>query len=173
VFVKLALIVVVGAVAAAVWFAGIGRGAPSADRSAATPQATPGEQTIQLTEADLNQRLTQQLVGQPLGNTPLGTATLESISTQLTDGHLIANGDAKLASTRVPVTLTATGSVENGRAVVTVDDLKAAGVPLPSNARQSVQQALQSQLDAEVNRQQLRVSSMSIANGKLTLTGTR
>ena len=170
-FVKLAALVVVGALAAAVWFAGVGRVA-SAPPSA-TLQPGPGERTIQLTESDLNQRLSQRLVGQPLGSTPLGTATLESISTQLTDGHLIANGDARVASTSVPVTLTARGSVQNGRAVVTVDDLKAAGVALPASTRQSVEQALQAQLDAEVSRQQLKVSSISIANGKLTLTGTR
>jgi len=174
VFLKLAVLVVVAALAAAGWMAGPGRG-PSAAASApaGVVQASPGQQTIQITEADLNQRLSQKLVGQPLGSTPLGTATLQSITTQLTDGHLIANGDAKVAATTVPVSLTASGTVQNGRALVIVDDLKAAGLSLPASERQSVQQALQAQLDDAVSRQQMKVSAISIANGKLTLTGTR
>ena len=171
-FLKLAALAMLAAVVAAGWFSGFGRAA-STPASAATPvQAKPGEQTIQITEADLNQRLSQKLVGQPLGSTPLGTATLQSITTQLSDGHLLANGDAKVAATTVPVSLTASPTVQNGRAVVVVDDLKAAGVSLPDSTRQSVQQTLQAQLDDAISRQQMKVSAISIANGKLTLTGT-
>jgi hypothetical protein len=144
--------------------------AAAADQpNAAQPQ---GDQTIQITEADLDQRLTQQLVGQQIGSTPLGPATLTRISTHLADDHLQADGDAKVAAATVPVSLTASGAVQNGRAVVLVDDLRAAGAPLPASVRDSVQQALQSQLDQAVDRQQLRVSSMTIAGGKLTLTGS-
>ncbi len=173
-FLKLAALVVVAALGAAGWFSGFGRGTTSAPGSTATAvQPKAGEQTIQITEADLNQRLNQRLVGQPLGNTPLGTATLQSINAQLTDGHVLANGDARVAATTVPVSMTASGTIENGRAIVIVDDLKAAGVSLPASTRQSVQQTLQAQLDDAIGRDQMKVSAISIANGKLTLTGTR
>jgi LmeA-like phospholipid-binding len=174
VFVKLAALVVVAAVAAAGWMSGLGQdrsSGPLASATAVQPRA--GEQTIQITEADLNQRLSQRLVGQPIGSTPLGTATLESITTQLTGGHVIANGDAKVATTTVPVSMTASGSVSGGRAIVVVDDLKAAGMSLPASTRQSVQQTLQAQLDDAIGRQQMKVSAISIDGGKLTLTGTR
>ncbi len=173
VFLKLAALVVVAAVAAAGWLSGFGQAAPAPASSTTPVQAKPGEQVIQITEAELNQRLNQQLVGHPLGSTPLGTATLQSITTQLTDGHLLANGDARVASTTVPVSLTASGAAQNGRAIVTVEDLKAAGMGLPASTRQSVQQTLQAQLDDTLSRQQMKVSAISIAGGKLTLTGTR
>lgn len=173
-FLKLAALVVVGALAAAGWISGIGRDTSSPPpASASTVQPQTGEQTIQITEADLNQRLSQKLVGQPLGSTPLGTATLERITTQLTGGHLRANGDAKVGATSVPVSLTASGTVQNGRAIVSVDDLTAAGVPMPDGARQSVRQALQAQLDDAISRQQMKVNAISIDNGRMVLTGTR
>jgi hypothetical protein len=171
------VLVLVGVAAVYGFMGGFGRvagavqhPAPTAAQSAtAQPQ---GNQTIQITEAELDQRLTQQLVGQPIGSTPLGPATLTRISTHLADDHVQADGDAKVAAATVPVSLTASGAVQNGRAVVLVDDLRAAGAPLPPNVRDSVQQALQSQLDQAVDRQQLRVSSMTIGGGKLTLTGS-
>jgi len=171
---KLALLVVVAAVAAAGWFArgpGPGDNAP-ATMPNPTASAASNDQTLTITEADLNQRLSQRLVGQPLGATPLGTATLQRITTQLANGHLTANGDADVASTSIPVLLTASGSVENGKAVVSVDDLRAAGVPLPPSARQSVQQRLQAQLDDLVSQKLQRVTSITIANGALTLRGS-
>src|SRR5438552_12508021 len=150
---------------------GVGR-ETSAPAAEATAQPRAGEQTIQITEADLNQRLSQKLVGQPIGSTPLGTATLESITTQLTRGHLLANGNAKVAATTVPVSMTASGRVSDGRAIVVVDDLKAAGMSLPASTRQSVQQTLQAQVDDAVGRRQIKVSAIAIDGGKLTLTGT-
>jgi LmeA-like phospholipid-binding len=174
VIVKLAVLVVVAVVAGAGWISGFGRAAtPSAANAPISAEPGPGEQVIRITEADLNRQLSQRLVGQPLGSTPLGAATLERITTTLADGHMVANGDAQLGSATVPVSLTASGAVQDGRALVSVDDLRAAGVPLPANARQSVQQALQAQLDDAVNQQQLRVTSISIANGALTLKGSR
>lgn len=141
---------------------------------ASTAVAQPGEQTVQITEAELSQRLQQQVVGQSLGSTPIGPATLTRISSaRLADGHLQADGDARVASTTVPVSLSATATAKNGRAVVSVDDLRAGGVPLPATARDSVQQALQTEVDQQIDQLQLRVTSLSIGDGKLTLVGSR
>jgi LmeA-like phospholipid-binding len=174
VIVKLALLIVLAVFAGATWMSTFGRSAtPSAATASTSAQPGPSDQVIQITQADLNQRLQQKLVGQPLGSTPLGAATLERITTSLSDGHVVANGDAQLGSATVPMSLSASCTVQDGRALVSVDDLRAAGVPLPAGARQSVQQALQAQLDDAVNERQLRVSSISIANGVLTLKGSR
>jgi hypothetical protein len=170
--VKLALLIVVAVVAGAGWISSLGRSATPSVTGAA-PAASQGDQSIQITEAELNQRLSQKLVGQPIGTTPLGPATLLDIKTSLTGGHVVANGDAQVGSATVPVTLTASGSALDGRAVVRVDDLRAASIPLPASTRQSVQQVLQAQVDDVVNQQALRVTSISIDNGKLTLVGRR
>jgi hypothetical protein len=167
--IPLGLVLVVGFGA---WAASTGDSAPQAASQPTAVTAAPGEQTIEIDHADLSRQLSDSLVGQPIGSTPMGPATLTRIAAQLTDGHLQADGDASVASASVPVSMTASSTVQDGRAVVIVDDLRAAGVSLPSSARQSVQQALQARVDQAVDGQHLRVSQVAIGNGKLTVVGS-
>jgi LmeA-like phospholipid-binding len=176
------LVLLIGAllVAAVGWMAGLGRAPaarpapePTPASRGPSPRVERADQRFEITEAVLSERLSQQLVGQSLGTTPVGPATLERVSVQLRNGHIAANGDAQVAATSVPVSMTARGTVERGRVLVKLDDLRVAGVPLPSSARDSVQHSLQAQVDAEVDRLQLEVSSLSIDAGKLVLVGER
>jgi TolA-binding protein len=177
---RILLVALVLGVAVAVFaFGGLGRVAglvsqPSAATRTGSAPSRPGEQTVQITESELAQQLQQQVVGRPLGTTPMGTATLTRItSARLADGHLQADGDASVASTTVPVSLRASATAKDGRAIVSVDDLRAGGVPLPNSARDSVEQALQTEVDQQVDQLQLRVTSLTIGDGKLTLVGNR
>jgi len=145
----------------------------TATAQVASTQGGAGEQTLEISEAELSNMLNQRLAGRTLGTTPLGPATLQSITAHLSSDQLRAEGDALVGSATVPVTMTAGMRAESGRVVVNVEDLRAAGVPLPTGARSSIQSAVQTQVDAEVQRLQLRVSSVSIADGKLRLSGTR
>jgi hypothetical protein len=164
---------------AGVWLAGLLPGQPKA----AEPQvdvargptlaAAPGDRTTDITESELTTLLDQQVVGQTIADTPLGPATLEHISAQLRDGRLRAGGDASVASASVPVTMTARFDVENGQALIIVEDLRAAGVSLPAGARGSIQQTLQRQLDAQLQPLHLRVKSLTIADGTLHVIGSR
>ena len=175
--IKVLLVLVIVAVAGVVWTTSSGRFAGVMAQAAPQPTtanaASAGQQTIEIREADLTQRLRQQLVGQQLGNTPLGPATLTSITAHLLDGHLQADGDAQVGSASVPVSLTASSVAQDGKALVHVDDLRASGVPLPSSVRSALEQQLQTQVDQEVSQQHLRVTAVSIANGTLTLIGSR
>lgn len=172
-----ALLLVLAGVAAVVWWGGLDRVAsvarPATGGTLTTLTRTPDEQSVQITESELNQVLTERMVGQSLGGTPLGAATLKRIATRLQDGRLECDGDADVGSTSVPVSLTASSTAKDGRAIVNVEELRAAGIPLPSSARDAAQQALQTEVDQEVARLNLRVTSVAIADGKLTLTGTR
>ena len=176
---RILIVAVVGVALVVFAIGGFGRVAglvaqPGAAAQSSAAVANPGQQTVQITESELSQRLQQQVVGQSLGSTPLGPATLTRISsTRLTDGHLQADGDARVASATVPVSLSASATAKDGRAVVSVDDLRAGGVPLPATARDSVQQALQTEVDQQVDQLQLRVTSLTIGDGKLTLVGSR
>jgi hypothetical protein len=136
------------------------------------PNAANGEQRLELTEQTLTERLNQRLVGQPPVNTPLGPAILTHVTAQLKNGQLVTTGDAQVGSTSVPVSVTSHMLVQSSRTVVLVEDARAAGMPLPDSARQSVQQAIQNQLDQEVDRMQVRVTSVTIADGKLVIIGT-
>jgi hypothetical protein len=170
--IKLTAAAAVVAFAAVACFGGTSQSSQSAAPAQPVSVQAPGQQTVQLTEDELTRQLNDKLVGQPLGSTPMGPATLTRITAQLTNGHLLANGDASVASASVPVSLTASGAAQNGRAVVTVDDLKAAGISLPDSAKNSVQQTLQAQVDQVVDQQQMSVTGISIDDGKLTLVGS-
>jgi hypothetical protein len=134
--------------------------------------AAAGEQRLEITEQTLTERLNQRLVGRTLGNTPLGPATLTNLAAKLTSGQMVTTGDAQVGSTSVPVSVTSHIVVQGGRPLVVVDDARAAGIPLPDTARQSVQQAIQSQLDQEVDRLQMRVTSITMADGTLVIVGS-
>ncbi|GAC1315373.1 MAG: hypothetical protein NVSMB2_06800 [Chloroflexota bacterium] len=141
--------------------------------SAPTAAPRAGQQSVEISEDDLNARLNSRMAGQQIGQTPLGPATLQRITTQLRNGQLTATGDASVASTTVPVSVSGNIKVQGERPVVVVDDVRSAGVPMPSATRDSVQSALQTQLDAEVQRLGVRVSSVTIADGVLRLVGSR
>jgi LmeA-like phospholipid-binding len=137
------------------------------------PEAAPvgqreGNLRFELTEAVLTQRLNQSMAGKPFG-----PATLEQLTAQLRNGRLQVDGSAKMAGTGVPVSMSSKVTAENGRALIDVQEARAAGVPVPDQARQSVEDALQREVDQEVARMSMRVSTVSIADGKLIVTGTR
>jgi hypothetical protein len=142
-----------------------------ASETSAKPAA--GDVRVELTEDALTDRLNQRLAGQSLGSTPLGAATLKTLEARLRTGQMQVDGNAQIAGREVPLTLSSKLEVEGGRPVVTVHDAKAAGVPLLEPARQSIEDALQQQVDQEVKRMSLRVKSVDIADGKMVLIGSR
>ena len=145
---------------------------PATPTPTAVAATKAGEQRVEIGEAELSQRLGQRLVGQPLGSTPLGPATLKRLSIQLINGHIAADGDAEVGSTSAPISIIATPGMANNRATIRVDELTAAGIPLPSRARDAVQQAIQSQMDAEVGRLPLKLTAIAVEPGKLVFRGT-
>lgn len=167
----LAVIVVVG---------GVGCGLIGRQPSAAEPQVAtvvvataPGDRTIEMTEAELTQELNQQIAGQPLGSTPMGPASVQRLTAHLRNGQLLADGDLLVGGATVPVEMTASMHIDNERPLVVVEDLRAAGLPLPASSREPVQNALQAQMDAQVQRLQLRVTSLTMNDGILRLVGSR
>ncbi|HEY3060494.1 MAG TPA: hypothetical protein VGL99_16170 [Chloroflexota bacterium] len=139
------------------------------------PPPTPaaGEVSFELTQAQLSDRMRQQLVGQSLGETPLGKATLTRLSCELKPNQLIANGDADVGGTSVPVSMTGHVDMQSNRPVVIINDARAAGVPLPEASRESIRKSFQDQVDQEIARLQMRVTSVTITQGKLLVIGIR
>jgi hypothetical protein len=136
------------------------------------PTAAARDQTVVITEAMLDDALTHQLVGHPLGSTPMGPATLQRVQTHLGNGQIQANGDARVGTSTVPVSISSRVDLENGKPVVTVQDARAAGVPVPDSTKSSVQQVVQSEVDQQVQMAQLKIKSISVADGKLVIIGT-
>ena len=68
--------------------------------------------------------------------------------------------------------MTAIMHADNSRPLIVIDDLRAAGVPRPASSREPVRNVLQAQLDQQAQRPQVRVTSISVADGKLRLVGS-
>jgi hypothetical protein len=145
----------------------------SVSQVAAPPTAASGEVSVELAAATLTDLLNQRLAGQPLGDTPLGQATLTGLSVQLKPNQLVASGDARIAGRTVPVSLAGHVDVQNGRPLAVVTDASAAGLPLPAATRESIRELLQEQVDQEISRLQVHVRSVSITEGKMLIVGTR
>src|SRR3954454_24392831 len=119
----LKLLAVFVVAAASVWFF-VTQGQPAAPqgRSVTTPAPTAaaGQQRVEVTEETLTDRLNQRLTGQPFGSKPLGPATLSHLNAQLQGGQLLTNGDARVGSTSVPVSVTGRVDMQDARPVVVV-----------------------------------------------------
>ena len=135
-------------------------------RAPATPQR--GEVTIEITEAELSNRVSQRFVGRQVGG-----ATIERTQTALRGGRIEMDGTARLAGAGVPFTSSLTPAPDaNGRVKVAVDDARVGGVPLPEAARVELQGELQREIDALLSRQPMRVRTIEVTNGVLRAVGT-
>jgi hypothetical protein len=139
----------------------------------ATPTPSPGQVSLDVSEAVLTDRLNTTLVGRSLGPTPMGEAAVKHLAIRLTPDRVEADGDAAVGSTTVPVSLGGTVSVLGGVPVVSLKDASANGVPLPERTRTMLEESLQSNLQALLAAQHLTLSSLTVGNGKLTLVGQR
>jgi hypothetical protein len=135
-------------------------------------QRTGRDVTVQVDEATLTQQANATLAGQSVGDTPFGPATIRSLSVQLREGEVLTNGTAQVGPTIAPVNVNASVHAEAGRVRVGVTTAKVGGVPLPATMRSQIERELQRQLDQLVGQQRIQVQAVTVADGKLTATGT-
>jgi hypothetical protein len=147
------------------------RPTPSAG-SAGSAEAS-GATSVEVSEALLSERINSRVAGASLGQTPFGAASIKRLGVRVKPDRVEASGDADVAGQEVPVSLGATIDVQAGAPIVTLRDASAAGLPLPESTRASLERSLQSSLDDLVTRQRLRLSSVTLGEGKLTVVGTR
>jgi hypothetical protein len=161
---------------------------PAITRSRATPTPLPpgvrGQATlstqpdpardvvVEMTEADLNARLVQEVVGKPVGQTAIGAATFDSLSVALKNGRAEITGNARVGGTSVPIEAQAGITPDGvGGLRVSLSDAKVAGLPVPAAARTQLEQQMQLELDQAVSAQPMAVRSVEIGNGKLRAVG--
>jgi hypothetical protein len=128
---------------------------------------------MEVTEDELQSQLTTMLVGKSLGTTPLGDATIQTVSVALRDRQVQVSGAARAGFLNAP--FTAAGTVvpdAGGRARVTVDEATVGGVNLPDGTRAALADLLQTEVDGMFADQSMRVRTIEIANGKMRLVGT-
>ena len=142
-------------------------------RAPALPTAPAGETVVEIEESALNAQIDQRLAGQPLGQTPFGEATLDRAEVRLRRGRVDAAGSARVGGATVPVTATGTIVAQSGRAVVALREATIAGLLLPAGTREQIERAVQGQVDAAVDRQGIRVTSVTILDGRVVVVGNR
>jgi hypothetical protein len=145
--------------------------APATAPAAITP--APGDVVVQVDEATLTRRLNAVLAGVSVGDTPLGPATVRDVTAQLRGGQVVATGTAQIGPTSLPVSLTGRIDVLSGRPRAALTDARLSGVQFPEAMRRDVEALMQGQVDQLLAGQPLRVKAVSIAEGKLTIVGTR
>jgi hypothetical protein len=142
--------------------------------TAPLPTAAPDEVSVEVTDTALTDELNARLAGQPLGDTPLGPASLRHVSVEFRNGQVLTSGEAGLGggSTSVPLSISSTIDLRDGRPVVVVHEASAAGAALPASARRALQQAMQAQLEASLAGGPTRIRSLTVTLGKLRIMGT-
>ena len=137
------------------------------------PTAATGQVAFEFDEATLTRLAASGVNGMSIDAGPLGAATVRDLAIQLRSGQIQATGTAQLGPTPLPLTLAATVQAVNGRPHLTLADARIAGVQMPQAARTAVEQTLQAQVDQLIAGQPIRVSSVTVGSGKLTLIGAR
>jgi hypothetical protein len=144
--------------------------APPAAEPAPPPRA-PGEVAVEIDEATLTRQVNAAAAGLTFDDTPLGSASVRDLRVQLRGGQVVATGTAQIGPTPLPVSLTGTVQAQNGRPDVVVSDARIGIVQLPQSTRQTIEQTLQAQLDGALRNQPVRVRSVTIGDGKITIIG--
>ena len=156
--------------------------APAAAVTAPTalppPAATPAVPTtrdtvVEVSESELQSQLSTMLVGRSLGSTPLGDATIQSVTVALRDRQIQVGGAARAGVLNAPFTAAGTIAPDgNGRPLVRVNEATVGGVGVPESARTALADSLQTQVDRLFADRALKVRSIEIADGKMRLVGT-
>ena len=147
---------------------------PSVLQPAPAQAAAPQDFVIEVAEAQLNEGLETMLVGQPLGTTPLGDATITTIAVALRDGQMYVGGGAAIGTVTAPFAVV--GQIEPdaaGRPVVTLTAAQVAGFALPPPVVAGLGDVLQQQVDQLFAQQTMRVRSVEITDGRIRIVATQ
>lgn len=137
------------------------------------PTAAPDETALVLDEATLSDRLNSAVAGLSLGDTPLGPATARDLAVQLRDGQVRVTGQAQAGGASLPVSMAAGVRVESEQPIVDLREAKVGSIALPEGTRRQLEQLLQQQVNQVLMQNQVQVRSVTIADGVLTLIGSR
>ena len=142
-------------------------------RLAATATPMSRDVVVEVTESQLDTQLNGLLVGQSLGTTPLGEATVQTVNVQLRDSLIRVGGGAKAGFLQAP--FLAAGTVapnSEGRPVVKVSQASVGGVDLPESVRTALAASLQTRVDELLSDQSVKIRTIDIADGKMRVVGT-
>jgi hypothetical protein len=139
----------------------------------AATATTASDVTVTLDEPTLTRALNDRVSGQTLGQTPLGPASASNLAVRLSQGQVGIVGTAQAGGFQFPLTVVATVVADSGRALVHVQQARVGDNDVPPDAQRQAEGMLQREVDQELDAKQLRVRSVTIDDGKLTMVGSR
>jgi len=143
-----------------------------APKPTATP-APPRDLVIEVTETDLTEQLQLLLVGQPLGATPIGDATIRSVWVTLRDGQMQVGGGASVGPLSAPFVVAGTITPDAaGRPSVTLTSAQVSGFAIPDAIRAGLGELLQQQIDQLFAQGTMRIRTVEIADGRMRITAS-
>ena len=182
-FLGSAVALFVAIVAAALFFPPRDEAAPNAPAASGAagvsssaivaPTPAPGQVALEFDEAQITRLASGGAAGLSFDAGPLGAATVHDLAVQLRGGQILASGTAQIGPTPLPLALGGTVQAANGRPRLALSDARLAGVQMPQAARTAIEQTLQTQVDQLIAGQPVRVSSVTIDGGKMTIIGSR
>jgi hypothetical protein len=145
---------------------------PATAPPAATATPESRDVVMEVTESQLESQLSGMLVGQSLGSTPLGEATVQTVTVQLRDSLIRVGGGARAGFLQAPF-LAAGTVVPNGegRPVVSVSQASVGGVELPESARTALADSLQTRVDDMLGDRSVTIRTIDISDGKMRVVG--
>jgi hypothetical protein len=149
------------------------RPAPTPILAAPTPTPASRDVVVEVSEGQLQSQLSDLLVGKSLSVTPLGDATIQSVTVALRDRQVRVGGGATVGFVSAP--FTAAGTVDpspSGRPVVSVSEATLGGVLLPDPVRLALTESLQTQVDGLFAERSLKVRTIDITDGRMRVVGT-
>jgi hypothetical protein len=129
--------------------------------------------SYQVDTSTLDEYLNTWAAEQGSVQTPLGSARLRQLHTEIRDNQLIVGGTADSGMFSVPVDATAVAAAQNGSVQVHIVQARINGMDMPDAARSQVEQQLQNQLAQSLATYGVTVQSVQLANGTLVIDGTR
>ena len=144
-------------------------------RPTVAPTPTPASRDVitEVSESELQSKLSSMLVGKPLGATPLGEATIRTVTVALRNRQVQVGGTAQAGFLNAP--FAAAGTVQpdgNGKPKVRVDDASVGGVGLPDGTRAALADLLQTEVDGMFADESMKVRAIEIADGKMRVVST-
>jgi hypothetical protein len=138
-----------------------------------TTNKTSGETTVEVTETALNDQLKASLVGQSLGSTPLGEATITDVKVTINEGYLLISGTAKNGFLTPPFQAKSTLNLVDNKAKLSISELTLNGVTLPRVITDQLEGTLQSKVDALIGAYNFKLKSITLVQGKIVIVGTK
>jgi hypothetical protein len=135
----------------------------------AAPFAQAHESRYEIDAGTISQSLNAWAASGGAIQTPLGSARLQQLSADISNGELIVRGTASTGWFNVPVDAAASAWAQGGNVQVHVVDAHVNGMDVPDAARGQLEQQLQSQVSQSIARSGVAVRSVELGNGTLAV----